>query len=541
MGTIFLRNGRYYSRLFVPADLRLFLHRREIKKSLGTSYRDAKILSARWEGRLAYLFHHLRQHGVAMTLDQIKKLVQHYINTSLEEEEEALLASNGHDDDDLPPYSDFLEEAVNQLRRNDFRQIQHEADELLKTHKRTLPKTSDAYRRLCRELLKAKQVVWKAVMERSGGNYFRDTSAAYSILGHSSTPDTPSPETVRLLSETFTDYFKHYVHRDKRTNHEKTILFQRFVESLGGDRPIQEVTKADCIRFRDQYSRLPKRPTNNLRGKPIAVILEAMEGATYPTVTKTTVNLALDDLRHFFSWALKHDVYMGKNPVEGIAYEGTKKQSYEYLEDADLKALFTSTEFNDQRNGEYPERYWLLWILLHTGARREEIAQLSVNDVRASQEEHGIWFFHITTHEDEGRTVKNKHSKRRVPVHSALIALGFLDYLKQRKGEGQLLFPPSKKVKRKGKGGRPTPGDAVGKWFTRLRKLTGVTGRKLLHSFRHTVVTRLTSAGVPQDMREILVGHASSTVHGQVYTHREQIPLKLLQEHLEKLQYPEVV
>lgn len=104
-----------------------------------------------------------------------------------------------------------------------------------------------------------------------------------------------------------------------------------------------------------------------------------------------------------------------------------------------------------------------------------------------------------------------------------------------------LLFPPSSfKMKRKGKGGRPTMGDAVGEWFTRLRELTHVTGRKPLHSFRHTVVTRLLSAGVPQDIREILVGHASTSVHGSVYTHREEVPLNLLQRHLEKLQFHEV-
>ena len=51
------------------------------------------------------------------------------------------------------------------------------------------------------------------------------------------------------------------------------------------------------------------------------------------------------------------------------------------------------------------------------------------------------------------------------------------------------------------------------------------------------MITRLMAAGVPQDMREMLVGHASESVHGQVYTHRDAIPLALLKEHLEKLRY----
>ena len=40
----------------------------------------------------------------------------------------------------------------------------------------------------------------------------------------------------------------------------------------------------------------------------------------------------------------------------------------------------------------------------------------------------------------------------------------------------------------------------------------------------------------------MLAGHAASGVqHGQVYVHRESMPLSLLREGLEKLRYEEVV
>ena len=544
MGTLFIR-GHYYSRLLVPSDLRPILTRHEIRKSLQTaSYRDAKIRAARWEGRLAELFNYLRRHGAIMKPDQIKRLVQHYIDATLEECEEYRIRSNGGDDDEAQALdmalTDALRDTQEQLQCNDFRKIESEVDELLQTHRRNLPKHSDAYRRLCRELLKAKQVVLKAEIKRWEGNYYDDDSAEYSVNTRFSPLDNSStPETVRLLSEALQDYFKHYAHRDKRTNHEKNVIFTRFTESLGGDKALQDITKAECVRFRDMYSRLPKRIANTLRGKSMTEVLKAVEGTDYLGVTKRTVNLALDDVRHFFSWAIKHDYYIGKNPVDGIAYEGVKKKSYESFTDHDLKALFQSDEFQDQKTGKYPERYWLPLILLHTGARREEVAQLGVTDVKKQD---GVIYFDITASEEEseeqdGKSLKNEYSKRRVPVHSQLVKLGFLEYLQRREKEkSPLLFPPSPKVK-----GRPTPGDAVGKWFHRLRKKTAVTGRKPLHSFRHTVITRLVGAGVPQDMREILVGHASDTVHGQTYTHREEIPLTLLQGHLEKLDFSRVL
>ena len=112
--------------------------------------------------------------------------------------------------------------------------------------------------------------------------------------------------------------------------------------------------------------------------------------------------------------------------------------------------------------------------------------------------------------------------------------LGFLEYVgKQRRGAR--LFPQLEK-------GSNGYGDAVGKWFGRLlRHFLSITDPGLvLHSTRHTVITRLHAAGVPKNIVEILVGHASNTVHGTVYVHREDIPLKLLAEALERLQYPAV-
>ena len=48
-----------------------------------------------------------------------------------------------------------------------------------------------------------------------------------------------------LISEGLTEYFQHYAHREQRTNEEKHVLgFQRFLEIIDGDRPIQEARRA---------------------------------------------------------------------------------------------------------------------------------------------------------------------------------------------------------------------------------------------------------------------------------------------------------
>lgn len=537
MATLF-RRRLYYSRLVVPVDLRAILARRELWRCLYTaSYRDARTKAALWEGRLARLFLYLRQNHQRMKIEQIKRLVQQYVSSTLEacEDDRAARVVDDDERDALGLHlTDQLEETHFLLLGNtvDSRTAE-KADALLEANKIMLPKDSPAYRRLCRELLKGEQTILRAEIDRLDGKYFEPRSAAYSALpaasqGAESVALGPS----KVFSEALRDYFTHYEHRGTRTNVEKKVVFKRFMESLGGDRLLEDITKADCVRFRDACSQLPRRIPNKYRGKLFADILADI-AATQPDcvrVTKGTVNQALTSLRHFFNWAVKHDYYAGKNPAEGIEYEGVEQKSYEPFADQDLTRVFGRKEFSAQRKKQ-PGRYWIPLVLLYTGARREEIAQLSLTDI---QQEKGVWFFDIAPDEEGGKRLKNKASKRRVPVHSHLIALGLLDYVAAMKArEERQLFPLLKKKEK----GRATVGDAVGKWFSRQLKAAKVTGHKTLHSFRHTAITHLTDAGVPQDMREILVGHASDTVHGKTYTHRESLSLPPLRSHIEKLDF----
>lgn len=194
--------------------------------------------------------------------------------------------------------------------------------------------------------------------------------------------------------------------------------------------------------------------------------------------------------------------------------------------------MFTHPDFLRQRE-TYPARYWLPLILLYTGARREEIAQLSPTDIKQDGQ---VWYFDITDDAETGKRVKNTASKRRVPVHSKLIELGLLEYVKLQRGKHQLF------VKQQGRGSRPSPGrrtcgDSVSKWHVTLREKLGIEGRKTVHSFRGTLVTKLLATGCPEDIRKIIIGHASEDIHGSVYTKRDKIPLAMLNEHLERVTF----
>ncbi|MBP1184177.1 hypothetical protein [Methylobacterium sp. PvR107] len=74
--------------------------------------------------------------------------------------------------------------------------------------------------------------------------------------------------------------------------------------------------------------------------------------------------------------------------------------------------------------GKGEAAYWFPLIALFSGARRTEIAQLKIGDIR--QGDGGIWYLDITN-EGADQNLKTVSSARSVPVHRELIRLGLLD------------------------------------------------------------------------------------------------------------------
>lgn len=91
------------------------------------------------------------------------------------------------------------------------------------------------------------------------------------------------------------------------------------------------------------------------------------------------------------------------------------------------KRPFTDDELSKVFQGLRYDKAWKKWIVLlamFTGARVNEIAQLTPDDVSV---EGGVPVIRITD-EGEGQVVKTEASRRKVPVHAKLVELGFLDY-----------------------------------------------------------------------------------------------------------------
>jgi hypothetical protein len=67
-----------------------------------------------------------------------------------------------------------------------------------------------------------------------------------------------------------------------------------------------------------------------------------------------------------------------------------------------------------------------------------EIAQLALDDIQKTD---GIWYLNVTDEgDDDNKRLKNESSKRRVPVHAALLDTGFIDRVQKLKDAGHTGF-----------------------------------------------------------------------------------------------------
>lgn len=100
----------------------------------------------------------------------------------------------------------------------------------------------------------------------------------------------------------------------------------------------------------------------------------------------------LTHLNHFFGWSIsKPRKYLQENFVDGLFHEDVEPESYEPYTDEEVKILLTSEEFKAQRKSDVAW-YWLPLVLCLTGCRREEIAHITLADIKTEKD---ITYFDI--------------------------------------------------------------------------------------------------------------------------------------------------
>lgn len=521
MSTFLLKSRKaIYSRVTIPKALRRYFGNRvEVWRSCRTLNKEEAVCrSLKWKAEAKRLFRTLRQRGAHMNKEQIEALVSNWLEAELDYAEDcrafAGFLSDDEREDQLEGLSIMFDEAHEALLGNDYRKIEADADALIKAAGfPPMGHDSADFGKLCRRLLRARVEYTKIETDRWNGEYHDNHFNRPGTFQSSNGGRASNQITVRQ-SPLFSVVMEKYLAanpRPVRTAKPLKAELLKFIQTIGGDRPIGSITKADGVSYKESLQQVRK-------------------------LSVSTTIKHIYNAEALFKWAEDHAYSPeGTNPMKGLtpSKRQAKKQALKRrpFTDEELLTIFSSEEFLAQRD-DRPERYWLVLLLLFECCRREEAAQLYIKDIG---EVDGVPFIQIRDEEND-QGLKNEGSKRRVPIHSSLIRLGFLEYVESIKKTGRArLFP---QLKNKGNNGY---GDPVGKWWGRMVRDLGLTDPRLvIHSLRHGGITKLHSAGVPVNIAETLTGHSAGNVHEQ-YVHKNLISIQTLMEGLEKLQYPKVL
>lgn len=284
------------------------------------------------------------------------------------------------------------------------------------------------------------------------------------------------------------------------------IEFIEFVSS-GGLNPPKSVMRQDCR----------PTPTPQKEAKVLRTGNSRKEISWKPPQPRTVVKV-IGHIGELFKYA-KGKNYIASNFVDesfktvftGL-YEGVAiarmHNNFHPFKRAQLRQIFDPESM--LRFNSHADYFWMPLLALFTCARLAELATLTVDDI-CLDDTANIYYFNLTDFDDETgqpkRRMKNVNAKRKVPVSSRLIEIGFLEYVQYIRSLGATkLFPHRQET--------PTnerdPGKNTSRRFGEYLDNLGLKSRKLVfHSFRHTGITALLGAGVPLGDSELIAGHAA--------------------------------
>lgn len=308
-------------------------------------------------------------------------------------------------------------------------------------------------------------------------------------------------------------------------------LFIRIMTDYNGEPVrINKLNHEDIRHYRTSVAKIPKGVKTSKH--TISNLITLGGDKKSPTTIKNTYS----NVNTFLEW-IATEGYPIDSSVQKVLIKFDKISQKDTKDrvpfsDLELKQLFNSELYTQTGAFKTSAMYWAGLIALFTGARMSEILQLEKHDIYPVDK---IWVinFDDNSHEseDEHKHLKESGSYRIVPIHKALIKLGFLDYIKTISGR---VFPDEP---------RNTKGkfDAFQKRHATYRKQVDIVPDhdkqlKDFHSFRHTIRTRLSdirTTGKANDrfddwIIDAIVGHASDgRSQGQkTYNHTQYITAK---------------
>jgi integrase len=477
-----------------------FNNKTEINKTLGTSDYDTASFKAAiiYNGYLNII--RIVQMKILSTR-QIQELVDKFILETLQQDKIDRATLNygveGASCYDPVEYLNYMiDEAREYLACNNYAFVIDDTKSLLLDVGIDFDASEPSHKLFQQTLMRGQIAIFEEALRRAQGVY-------------SSKFDLPvkSKEVVVQIETKFIKTY-HEAYEEFKTYYEDTSaglptkvdtfrVLDKLIIMVGAESPINNTKLTDLIRIKQRIENLPR--LNNIKYRDVS-FADVLKLTNIPDDEKITDSRAKDYIKHikkFFTFCYQNRIIDFDPSVDlNITVDADKKDPFT---DAEANALFAIFDVQE------PHLKLLLYVYPFTGMRREELYNSTI------QEENGIKYFEIT----DG---KNAYAKRKIPLHTRLIDLG-LDNNAFTQAKAKVSYA------------------ALGKLFNqRLKPQVTSSSKNTLHSWRHTVATKLQHEGVVDSLIQNILGHSASDTLNRVYA-REKTNLKVMQEAINKIVY----
>lgn len=484
--------------------------------------------------------------NVTINTDQVRVLVKNHVrNTLAYIEETHMLPDNSRTikdvDDELISNEEFARELTNSLRLGNPNLVNYSASRLASDANVVIgDEVTQKY--FNKELTKAHISLIKHHNKLLNGDCSLDDDSMTGLGLDRST---------LIISNAWLLYIEHRnSNKDSKLRKDamdsQRAIITLFIEVVG-DKDISLLSLADIEYYLNTMQKLPKKRNTSkaYKSKTIKELL-ALDLPECECVGWKRRSDSFNAVKKFLDWCEnERRAYIPFNPANNDELKVVKGSvlSYAPFEVEDLVNIFTHEEYVGGRF----KRSWQFWaplIAAYSGARQTEISQLYVSDIVLVD---NIWVFNINEI-GEGKKIKNANAKRLIPVHSVLLELGLLKYVKSLKIKGRDRLFPELNLGVKGWG------HEISKWFNgdnRNRKgfkkqvklsdtdplMSNLNGNKVFHSFRKSAITSsMGNSAAPHPKHFQVFGHEKGALLGQSNPY-VRLTTKELQSAIESIDY----
>lgn len=331
-------------------------------------------------------------------------------------------------------------------------------------------------------------------------------------------PAAPGPKIIRpdlTLASTTTEYNAYLVRTERQgsTRDETARVLRWLQEEIPGATPVSQITHDQMREFRNcllelgtgaQGKKLPFRQRLAMPGQPLLKFVTRQRYWRFTT--------------KFFGWLQAE--YRIPDQTKDLPFEGGRnelRQSPEPFSTEELKRflrtpLFAGYKSHNRmmaegdcliRNGYW----WSAALMMFTGARAGDIAQLLHSDFRFDHPPHLI----IQPGKlPEGFPKRSKFGARnhKVPLHPSLLELGIREFVEARAKR----HPGKRLLFEIGLGEHRMSTGMTKFWVRYLHAFDLFRPGRATHVHRHTMAARLRAAGVSNEDIGAVLGHSDASV-----------------------------